>query len=63
MGTSGTEEQKYNLRWQDYPQSVVSSFRNLKEEEDFVDVTLACDGARIKAHRVFIKWFNILFFL
>jgi hypothetical protein len=55
MGTSGTEEQKYNLRWQDYPQSVVSSFRNLKEEEDFVDVTLACNSQQFTAHKVVLS--------
>jgi hypothetical protein len=55
MGTSGSEEAKYHLRWQDYPQSVVSSFRNLKEEEDFVDVTLACNSQQFTAHKVVLS--------
>ena len=47
--------QKYNLRWHDYPQSVVTSFRHLKEDEDFVDVTLACNSQQFTAHKVVLS--------
>jgi len=53
--TTQGEEPKYNLRWQDYPQSVVSSFRHLKENEDFVDVTLACNSQQFTAHKVVLS--------
>ena len=36
-------------------QSVVSSFRRLKEEEDFVDVTLACNSKQFTAHKVVLS--------
>jgi hypothetical protein len=62
MGSSGTPapsdqqlNQKYNLRWHDYPQSVVTSFRHLKEDEDFVDVTLACNSQQFTAHKVVLS--------
>lgn len=46
---------KYHLRWQDYPHSVVTSFRHLKEDEDFVDVTLACNSQQFTAHKVVLS--------
>ena len=52
---AGGGNQKYNLRWHDYPQTVVNSFRNLKEEEDFVDVTLACNSQQFTAHKVVLS--------
>ena len=39
----------------DYPQSVVTSFRHLKEDEDFVDVTLACNSQQFTAHKVVLS--------
>ena len=50
------EEEAVNLlRWQDYPRSMTSRLRNLKEEEDFVDVTLACNSRQFTAHKVVLS--------
>ena len=32
-----------------------SAFRELRDDEDFVDVTLACDDERIQAHKVILS--------
>lgn len=48
-------EQQYSLRWNDFHSAMVSSFRRLRDEEDFVDVTLACAGATFSAHKVDIE--------
>lgn len=48
-------DQKYNLRWPDYHNSVLSSFRSLKEEEDFIDVTLSCEETQYSAHKVVLS--------
>lgn len=48
-------EQQYSLRWNDYHTSILSSFRHLRDEEDFVDVTLACDGCSFTAHKVVLS--------
>jgi len=48
-------DQKYNLRWPDYHNSVLSSFRSLKEEEDFIDVTLSCEEQQYSAHKVVLS--------
>jgi hypothetical protein len=45
-------EQQYSLKWNDFQSSIMSSFRHLRDEEDFVDVTLACDLRSFRAHKV-----------
>ena len=42
------------LKWKDYHVTVASTFKMLKDEEDFLDVTLVCDEeSQISAHKVF----------
>lgn len=48
-------EQQYSLKWNDFQSSILSSFRHLREEEDFVDVTLACDIRSFTAHKVVLS--------
>lgn len=48
-------EQQYALKWNDFQSSILSSFRHLREEEDFVDVTLACDQRSFTAHKVVLS--------
>ncbi|XP_014203278.1 broad-complex core protein isoforms 1/2/3/4/5 isoform X3 [Copidosoma floridanum] len=53
--SSSSGEQQYSLRWNDYHSSIVNSFRHLRDEEDFVDVTLACDNSSFTAHKVVLS--------
>ncbi|XP_015117915.1 protein abrupt isoform X1 [Diachasma alloeum] len=53
--SSSTSEQQYSLRWNDFHSSILSSFRHLRDEEDFVDVTLACDSSSFTAHKVVLS--------
>lgn len=48
-------EQQYALKWNDFQSSILSSFRHLRDEEDFVDVTLACDQRSFTAHKVVLS--------
>ncbi|XP_055386406.1 protein abrupt isoform X4 [Condylostylus longicornis] len=48
-------EQQYALKWNDFQTSILSSFRHLRDEEDFVDVTLACDQRSYRAHKVVLS--------
>ncbi|KAK9510089.1 hypothetical protein O3M35_004946 [Rhynocoris fuscipes] len=54
-GLGSSSEQQYSLRWNDFHSSILSSFRHLRDEEDFVDVTLACDGCSFTAHKVVLS--------
>ncbi|KAL6263446.1 hypothetical protein P5V15_006238 [Pogonomyrmex californicus] len=49
------DTQHFCLRWNNYQSSITSAFENLRDDEDFVDVTLACDGKSLKAHRVVLS--------
>jgi len=46
----------FNLTWDAFQQSAKDTFRSLINEEDFMDVTLACDDDKqIKAHKVILS--------
>lgn len=44
--------QHYCLRWNNYQSNMTSVFHQLLQTEAFVDVTLACNEASLKAHKV-----------
>ena len=45
--------EKLRLQWNDFTENVTSSFRELREDKEFTDVTLACeDGQLVEAHKV-----------
>ncbi|XP_071569123.1 uncharacterized protein [Temnothorax nylanderi] len=48
-------EQQYSLRWNDFQASILSSVRQLRDVEDFVDVTLACDSCSFTAHKIVLS--------
>lgn len=47
--------QQFCLRWNDYQTSILSSLDSLRNGEDFTDVTLACEGYLLQAHRVILS--------
>lgn len=58
MAVSGREspsEQHYSLKWNDYSVKLVTAFQSLRDEEDFVDVTVACDGHQYSAHKMVLS--------
>ena len=47
--------EKLCLQWNDFQDNIKSTFGNLREDNDFVDVTLACeDGQQVEAHKVIL---------
>ena len=48
-------EQQFALKWNDYHTSILTSFRHLKDQQDFIDVTIACDGTSFTAHKVVLS--------
>ena len=47
--------EKLCLQWNDFQENIKSAFGNLREDNDFADVTLACeDGQQLEAHKVIL---------
>ena len=47
------KSEKVCLNWNDFQGNLNIAFKNLREDNDFNDVTLACeDGSQVEAHKV-----------
>ena len=47
--------EKFCLRWNDFESNISSAFRELRDDKDFFDVTLACEDEQIQAHKVILS--------
>lgn len=58
--------QQFCLKWNNYQTNLTNVFDDLLQNESFVDVTLACDGQSIKAHKMVLSacspYFQALFY-
>ncbi|XP_050082928.1 broad-complex core protein isoforms 1/2/3/4/5-like [Anopheles aquasalis] len=46
---------QFSLRWNNYAQYIATAFGVLRYDEDFVDVTLCCDGRKIGANKMLLS--------
>ena len=47
--------EKLSVQWNDFKDNAIGSLRNLKDDKDFLDVTLASeDGKQVEAHKVIL---------
>ena len=50
------------LKWNDFTENSSSTFRCLRKDKDFTNMTLACDGnQQIEAHKVILSASSIFF--
>ena len=47
--------EKFCLKWNDFESNISGAFRELRDERDFFDVTLACDDDQIQGHKVILS--------
>lgn len=47
--------QQFFLRWDNYSNYISYAFGTLRNQEDLVDVTLSCEGKKIRAHKVLLS--------
>jgi len=47
--------EKFCLRWNDFESNISFAFRELRDDKDFFDVTLACEDEQIQAHKVILS--------
>ena len=46
---------KLCLQWNDFKENAIGSLGSLKDDKNFLDVTLACeDGKHVEAHKVIL---------
>lgn len=48
-------DQQFCLRWNNFQANITSQFETLRDDEDFTDVTIACEGQRLQAHKVVLS--------
>jgi len=48
-------DEQYCLKWNSYKSSVTSAFKKLRDNQEFVDVTLSSEGKSCQAHRVVLS--------
>merc|ERR1719369_840681 len=49
------------LRWNDFERNIICSFKEIRNDSNFFDVTLACDNEQIQAHKVILSACSPLF--
>jgi len=47
--------EKFCLSWNDFESNISLSFRELRDEKDFFDVTLSCGDEQIQAHKLILS--------
>jgi len=47
--------EKFCLKWNDFEANISGAFKELRDDKDFFDVTLACDDDQINAHKVILS--------
>jgi len=47
--------EKFCLKWNEFENSISGAFKELRNEKEFFDVTLACDDDQLQAHKVILS--------
>jgi len=47
--------EKFCLRWNDFENNISNAFKELRDDKDFFDITLACDDDQMQAHKVILS--------
>ncbi|KAF5298176.1 hypothetical protein FQA39_LY02600 [Lamprigera yunnana] len=55
------DEQQFCLRWNNFQANITSQFETLRDDEDFTDVTIACEGQQLQAHKIILSACSPLF--
>jgi len=53
--------EKFCLRWNDFEKNISSAFSELRDDQDFFDVTIACDDEQLQAHKIILSACSPLF--
>ncbi|XP_040579755.1 uncharacterized protein [Lepeophtheirus salmonis] len=45
----------FTLQWNDYQNHLMNAFTSLRNDKDFVDLTLSCEGRKISSHKMLLS--------
>merc|ERR1740137_486013 len=51
----------FELKWSDFGDNLASSFKDLREDGDLLDVTLVCDDDQLEAHKIILSASSVFF--
>ena len=49
------DSDKYCLRWNEYPSNLSNAFNELRNDEDFFDITLITEESEIQCHKLILE--------
>merc|ERR1712050_374147 len=47
--------EKFCLRWNNFETNISCAFKDIREEKQFFDVTIACEDEQVQAHKVILS--------
>jgi len=47
--------EKFCLRWNDFESNISSAFKDIRDEKEFFDITIACEDEQLQAHKVILS--------
>jgi len=53
--------EQFCLRWNDFHANITSAFSDIRDDDEFMDVTLVCDGDIVRAHKLVLSACSPLF--
>ena len=53
--TDTQEGSKYCLKWDGFHSNLTSICETMRQDEELVDITLCCDGQKLKAHKMMLS--------
>ena len=53
--SGGGSSENFCLKWNEFESNVSTAFKELRDDKDFFDVTLACEGKQVEAHKVILS--------
>jgi len=53
--------EKFCLRWNDFESNISAAFKELRNDNDFYDITIACENEQVQAHKVILGACSVFF--
>jgi len=47
--------EKFCLKWNDFESNISSAFKDIRDEKEFFDITIACEDDQLQAHKVILS--------